>query len=80
MFTSWRQVFPTWVHKFLSWKHKIHRYEKTNLQAGENKSVGANKKKSPKHEPRGLEISEVSLKIIFKFEFWGNNTWRNCIW
>jgi len=61
---------------FLSWKHKIHRYEKTNLQAGENKSVGA-EKKSPKHEPRGLGISEVSLNIIFKFEFWGtrSNTW-----
>ena len=29
---------------FTSWKHKIHRYEKTNLQAGENKSVGAKKK------------------------------------
>ena len=29
---------------FTSWKHKIHRYEKTNLQAGENKSVDAKKK------------------------------------
>ena len=51
MFTSWRQVFPTWVHKFLSWKHKIHRYEKTNLQAGENKSVGA--KKNPRSADLG---------------------------
>ena len=51
MFTSWRQVFPTWVHKFLSWKHKIHRYEKTNLQAGENKSVGA--KKNPRSTSLG---------------------------
>ena len=51
MFTSWRQVFLTWVHKFLSWKHKIHRYEKTNLQAGENKSVGA--KKNPRSTSLG---------------------------
>ena len=51
MFTSWRQVFPTWVHKFLSWKHKIHRYEKTNLQAGENKSVGS--KKNPRSTSLG---------------------------
>ena len=52
MFTSWRQVFLTWVHMFLSWKHKIHRYEKTNLQAGENKSVGA-KKKNPRSTSLG---------------------------
>ena len=36
---------------FTSWKHKNHRYEKTNLQAGENKSVGA--KKNPRSTSLG---------------------------